>query len=454
MRKWIWLGLMLGWAQDTMGIDPRRRLSAYDLERKREKWVFLSYPTAGYDPLRGVGAALVLSISYNGKRSDPTFAYTPYKYYLFIQGGGFFRDSRYLRVFYDTPWIGNRPYRLTLRFTYRDESQGQFWGVGERYFMERLPVYPLSSYEKFLKSPRLSQAGTWETSLAQHSFYISQWQGWIIGERIAERGLVRLMGGARWTAEKLLSLSARQYTLLTPDGRKVSAQQTPTLIDSAAQRLIPLPSNLSILLGRREQRVFLGGAIVLDTRDFEVSPTKGWLIELNHESCIPSLSAHRTTLNLRSYHIYYRSPSEKFLLSGALNVLMTAMYGRALPLTELQVYPRWADGRLPNLLSGPSTVRAFRENRFLSPTAYILQYELRSRVAEARILQQHFVGGPVAFLDIGAGRDKIRPPSLRYLASGVGIGVRILWNMTMVLRADAAYGREGWQLHFTTVHPF
>lgn len=442
------------WAQDTVEIDPRRRLRPYDLERKREGWVIVGYPTAGFDALRGVGAALAASVAYNGKRSQPSFAYAPYKYYIFLQAGGFLRESRYFRAFYDMPWIANRPYRLTMRFSFRDEGQGQFWGVGERYLHGRLPFPSLSRYEKQLREPIATPTGEWQTALAQHYFYITQGQGWLIGERIAHRGLLRLMGGLRWTGEHLHSLAGRTYTLRRSTGETVSARQLPTLIDSAAAGLIPTPQKLQIILGRWQHRLFLGGAIVWDTRDFEINPATGWLIELNHESAIPRLHTHKSTISIRRYHTWYQSPTGTFLLSGALHALVTANYGRILPLTELQICTRWSDGRIINLISGPSALRAFRENRFLTPFIYLLQYELRSRVAEIRILRQHFTGGPVIFTDIAAGRDDFGLPLPRYVVAGIGIGGRVIWNMTTVLRADFAYGREGWQVNFTTTHPF
>ncbi|MCS7297795.1 MAG: DUF5982 domain-containing protein [Bacteroidia bacterium] len=455
MRYAFWIGTLLTlWAQDTLLIDARRRLRAYELARKREGWVVVGYPTAGYDPLRGIGAALVASIAYNGQKNEALFPYTPYKHYFFLQAGGYERESWYWRFFYDAPWIKAHPYRIACRLSYRNESQGQFWGVGEQAFLSRLPEKTISLYEKRLREVQLGSNGIWETRLAHHFFFITQWQGWLVGEHIRRGGLLRLMGGIRWTGEKLSSLQGRRYTLPTPSGEKVSAVQLPTLIDSAAQGLIPLPASTQVVLGRWQHRFFAGGAFIWDTRDFEVNPNKGLLAEVSHESNLPLLSFHKTSISLRTYHIWYESRSQRVQVTGALHLLATLSYGRVLPLTELQIYTRWADGRIPNLLSGPSTLRAFRENRLLAPCLYLLQYELRSRVAELRLLHQHFTGGPVIFVDIGAGRNTLALPSPQKAAIGIGTGARILWNMTTVLRADFAYGREGWQINFTTTHPF
>lgn len=452
--QWLLLLCSIGWAEDSLRIDPRKRLRPYELSRKREKWVIVGYPTAGYDALRGFGTALALSIAYNGLRTDPLFAYQPYKHYLFTQGGFFQRESQYFRLLYDIPWIGSHPYRLTARLGYRRETQGQFWGLGSEYLNRTISTRTLPQYERLLKTPSPAFNGQWETQIAYHYFQIIQWQGWLIGERIAHRGLLRYLGGVRWLSEEISPLSGRAYSLKASDGTTVQAIQAPTLLDSAVRRLIPLPRYVEAYAGRWSHRPFIGGAIVWDSRDFEISPSQGWLIEAGHESRLPSFSTHKTYISLRQYHTLFQSRTDKVQFVGAAHLLLSATYGPRIFFTDLYYYSRWSEGRSINLLTGPSTVRAFRENRFVTALAYLFQYELRSRIAEVRLLRQHFAGGPIAFLDIAGGADELSAPLPRTCIIGAGVGARILWNMTTMLRADIAYGREGWQLHFTTGHAF
>ncbi|MCX7607344.1 MAG: DUF5982 domain-containing protein [Bacteroidia bacterium] len=443
----------LGWTQDTILIDPRKRLRPYELSRKREGWVLLGYPTAGYDALRGIGAAIAASIAYNGRRDEAPFSFQPYKYYFFGQIGFFQRESRYFRFFGDFPWIGGKPYRLTFRFNYRDESQGQFWGIGEKYIGRYIPIRSIHRYDKALQNPFQDSTGEWRTNLAQHYFQITQWQSWLIGERIEKRGLLRLMGGVRWVTERHESLEGRLYRLRAPDGSLVTARQTLTFLDSAERQLLSSPPSVYFRPGVWLHRFFIGGALVWDSRDFEINPNSGWFLEIGHESLFPSWYTHKSHVSLRYYHILYKTPSEKFQLSGALHWVGCATYGRRILFTDLYYYSRWSEGRSINLITGPSTVRAFRENRFAAPLVYLFQYELRSRVAEFRFLRQHFTGGPIVFVDLGTGSDNFALPIQKWL-TGAGVGARILWNMNFILRADAAYGREGWQIHFTTGHTF
>ncbi|MCS6790372.1 MAG: outer membrane protein assembly factor [Bacteroidia bacterium] len=448
MLLWLWT---LGIWGDSLRIAPHKKLRPYELARKREGWVSVGYPGIDYDALRGVGVSAVASIAYEGSKQDPTYEYEPYQHYFFFQGGLYQHDSRFFRFLYDAPWLGNRPYRVSLRLSHRQESQGQFWGLGES-FLRCFLKEPLPLFERELKRPRWNPQGYWETALGLHHFYISHWQVWLSGERIAMQGLLRIIGGIRWIDEKVLSLRGRTYWLRTPDGRKVKAVQLPTMLDSAAEgyQLYPPPAYFAVRKWR--SRLFVGGALVWDSRDFEIDPTRGWMIEVGHESLIPYLSTHKSYFSVRQYATLLRGKSETFRVLGAWHFLCSTTHGSRVFFTDYYTYNRWSDGQNLALLSGTSTLRAFRENRFVTAIAYLLQYELRMRVAEVRIWRQHFIGGPLFFADVATGTDRLRVP--RYFVWGLGTGARILWNMTTVLRVDAAWGREGWQIHFHTGHTF
>lgn len=186
--------------------------------------------------------------------------------------------------FYDAPWLKGRPYRLMLRLSYRAEPTGQLWGLGESTLRSTLP-HSLSQYERAIQTPTQIN-GQWTTQKAFHDFAIQQWQLWTIGEKIAYRGLMRLLGGLRWQQDRVSSLAGRTYPLKAPSGEKVEALQLPTLLDSLALQP-PLPYVL-LPVGSPKGRLFLGGAVVWDSRDFELSPNSGWVIEVGHESRLPT----------------------------------------------------------------------------------------------------------------------------------------------------------------------
>lgn len=56
-----------------------RKLSDTDVVKKREGGFFTGLPEISSDPVAGQGFGLRGSYYNNGKRSDPLFAYTPYR---------------------------------------------------------------------------------------------------------------------------------------------------------------------------------------------------------------------------------------------------------------------------------------------------------------------------------------------------------------------------------------
>lgn len=223
--------------------------------------------------------------------------------------------------------LGSVIARTGFRFVYLidRESQGQFWGLGEGYLGHFLDE-PLPALERKLKSPRWGPKGYWETSSGWHHFYISHWQVWLGGERIAMQGLLRIIGGMRWIDEKVLSLQGRTYSLRAPDGSKIKAVQLPTLLDSAAEGWTPYPSPAYFAVRQWRSRLFVGGALVWDSRDFEIDPTQGWMIEVGHESLIPSLSTHKSYFSVRQYTTLLQGKSETFRVLGAWHLLCSATY--------------------------------------------------------------------------------------------------------------------------------
>lgn len=254
--QWLWLVGVCAWAQSTLLIDPRKQLRPYELERKKEGWVATGYPALGYDPLRSFGAAIAAAVAYNGKKTEESFSVQPYKQYFLLQAGVYLRRSLYARFFYDAPWLGGRPYRLMVRIAYRNEPTGQLWGLGEGSLAYNL-TSTLGSYEAQLGTPILI-GGRWVTQKAYHAFVVEQWQLWATGERIAYRGLLRLLGGMRWQQDRARSLAGEIYPLKAPTGETVEALQLPTLLDSlsAAPPLTECAAcagfqSISTLSGRR-----------------------------------------------------------------------------------------------------------------------------------------------------------------------------------------------------------
>ncbi len=426
-------------------LDSRKRLPPFEAARKKPGWVWIAYPTVGYDPNRGFGSAIQANISYNGPREDSLFLSLPYRHFGSMQVGFFQREVWYGRLGYEWLWPGGSPYRLMMRTEARQDGQIQLWGTDASTLAYTLSPYApdgrLPTYYQALQDPFLDSTGVLRTREAFHRVQMTRVQVWLLLERLFVHGLLRLSMGLRYLYEKPASLSDAPFRI----GSQIT-RQAPTLFDSLVRQ------NLSFPLLPNGARLFLGTALIWDTRDFEVDPHKGLLIEASQEVA-PGRLICKTTLDLRAYLPLYEKPQTLPRLTLAIHALLYGTYGRDVPLWDLYYTNSWADARRLEGLSGPNLLRGYRENRFIAPFGQVYQAEVRLMLLEKNILRQNFVGGVIAFADVGTGANTpfTRPSPWK---ANLGLGSRILWNLQTILRADAAYSPEGWQLIFTTRHTF
>lgn len=437
-------GLLI--AQEAAWLDSRKRLPAFEAERKKAGWVWTAYPTTGYDPNRGLGAAIQANVSYNGSACDSLFRCVPYRHFGSIQVGFFEREVWYGRLSYEWLWPKGRPYRLMIRTEARRDGQIQLWGIDAstlHYDLSRYtPDGRLNSYSRALKRPFLDSTGTLRTREAFHRVLMERFQFWLVGERLLMHGLLRLSMGLRYLYEGPGSLAYTPYRL----SRDQTALQAPTLYDSLANQPIPFP------VSAPGARLFLGSALIWDTRDFEVDPHKGLLVEIAQEAAL-TRPIYKTSLDMRTYLPLYEKAGALPRITLALHALWYGTYGQNVPLWDLYYINSWSEVRRLEGLSGPALLRGYRENRFIAPFGQIYQTELRFMLLEKNLFRQNFIGGLVAFADAGTGANSILSWIYPWKAN-IGLGGRVLWNLQTILRADAAYSREGWQLIFTTRHVF
>src|ERR1700728_1046977 len=60
-------------------ISEEERLSTEDLKNKKEGAYLTGVPDLSSDPVNGFGAGAEAQLFFDGKRTDPFFAYTPYR---------------------------------------------------------------------------------------------------------------------------------------------------------------------------------------------------------------------------------------------------------------------------------------------------------------------------------------------------------------------------------------
>src|SRR5690349_1602621 len=88
-------------------IADEKRLSDEDLKDKKEGWYITGAPDLSSDPINGFGYGAEGSVFFNGKRSDPFFAYTAYKAKFDFVVFNTTKDQREFFLRLDVPYIFN-----------------------------------------------------------------------------------------------------------------------------------------------------------------------------------------------------------------------------------------------------------------------------------------------------------------------------------------------------------
>jgi hemolysin activation/secretion protein len=99
-------------------------------------------------------------------------------------------------------------------------------------------------------------------------------------------------------------------------------------------------------------------------------------------------------------------------------------------------------------------LRGYREVRFLAPVVGLVNLELRSRLYDFKFAKQHIGLGLTPFLDMGSVWDTFGEMDLKNIRATPGIGGRIAWNQSTILRLDFARSPEGSQFFFGFGHIF
>jgi hypothetical protein len=108
-----------------------KKLSDEDLKDKKEGIYLTGMPMFSSDPLNGFGYGGEGFLYFNGKRSDPFFAYVPYKAELSIELFNTSRNTRTLMVGLDMPYIFKTKWRLKAGAGYEGGPNFLYFGNTE-----------------------------------------------------------------------------------------------------------------------------------------------------------------------------------------------------------------------------------------------------------------------------------------------------------------------------------
>src|ERR1700691_3972701 len=106
--------------------------SADDLASKNDGGYFTGLPLINYTTDTGVGYGGRLYYYWNGHRSDPAFARTPYLYRVFLQLFATAKGTQFHWLDFDAPKVLDTPYRLRSQLIYQRVQNQNYFGLGDR----------------------------------------------------------------------------------------------------------------------------------------------------------------------------------------------------------------------------------------------------------------------------------------------------------------------------------
>jgi hypothetical protein len=180
--------------------------------------------------------------------------------------------------------------------------------------------------------------------------------------------------------------------------------------------------------------------LALDTRDDEMSPTRGVLLEMTARSTAPGLGSRYLAAGAFAAAAVYQEIVPNVVV--ATRVAADATWGDV-PFDRLQDFGSIVTPFvLMSGVGGALTVRGLRQSEYIAPTKAIANAELRWEFLQARIWRHDIRLTSVSFADAGGvWQEGARLDQLSHALHGsVGEGLRIAWGKLVVLRADAGYG--------------
>lgn len=450
-------------------IHESKKIPEFELEDKKEGTFITGLPRFEFDPIRGFGIGGNVNLFMNKTKEDPFFDYTAYRYRvnaeLFLFQNGRIRYA----VNFDAPYIFDTKWRLRADLVHWEDPHAQYWGIGRsslrslRFRDKQTGVErkfnKVETYEDNLAIAELGQDGNYYTDYHYHHIHQREQLYNLLGERVFMGGNLRLMFGyeALFTSFSSYSgqIAEEAYNL---EGDEVEAINNPTLVDEQRADGTWDKFNLGGFTEDNQFTSMLAGAIIFDTRDFEPDPSKGIFLQYSHEYSAPWLGSqfdfHKFMIQGQYVKTLKRWRDNKSRLTFAGLAAMGHIFGSNINFIEMWDLSSQAEAGGILVLGGSRSIRGYREARFLAPTVALVNLELRAKLYDFKIFKQHFALGITPFYDFGSVWDKPSDMNFQKWVGAPGIGGRINWNQSTVIRLDYAQSREGSQFFFGFGHIF
>jgi outer membrane protein assembly factor BamA len=412
-------------------ISEIKKLDDEELMDKREGTFVTGVPDFNVDPLNGFGYGVEGSLIFNGKKSNPFFEYTPYDKKIDMVLFNTSRQQREFILTYDQPYIFHSKWRLRGEVGYEKNPNLLYFGLNKNTLQT---LSQLSSVDGIPANNTSDNYTDYENALGANGNFNT------------------------YTKEEYIFNVSGEYALLDSRMRILAgfeiAQLNITTNQSEPSRIRLDALNNQMLGVGKSLVTFLQLGIVYDTRDFEPDPNRGVFAEVTDEYGSHLLGSDYNMNKLFGQVKFYK----RLFLNTFKKVVWANRAGAGYtfgssPFFEYQ--DEWSSEGSIEGLGGANTLRGYKQSRFLDRGMYFVNSELRVRLFERVIAKQNVGFGLVPFVDAGSVFNTVNDlrskGSLRY---SYGMGARIIWNQSTILRFDLAHSKEDQQFFFTFDHAF
>jgi outer membrane translocation and assembly module TamA len=413
-------------------IADEKKLSDEDLKDKKEGQYITGAPDLSSDPINGFGYGGEGSVFFNGKRSDPFFGYTAYRAKVDFVLFNTTKEQREFRLVLDVPYIFNTKWRLRAEAAYEVNPNLLYFGITAAQSLKPLQYYPNNDSTK---------------APVTNSTYKNYENNFLTG--------VNQFYNNYDKKEAVLNVSL-EHSFLEGKLRTLIGYEIASVNMSPFQgnSLLRDDSNNGKILGVGTNTVTIAQVgLIYDSRDLEPDPSNGIFAELTNELSLKAFGSafnfNKTFAHVNYYTKLFPSVFKRLIFAGRAAMGYTAWDA---PFFEYQ--DEWSSEGSIEGLGGPTTLRGYKQSRFLGRVMNFNNFELRWRFAQMRMAKQHFEFSAVPFFDIGGVWDDFTNLNSRNLRHSEGAGLRITWNESTVLRFDYAVSQEDQQFFFNLAHAF
>jgi outer membrane protein assembly factor BamA len=392
-----------------------------DLESKTEGSFPDLIPELAFQTDNGFGLGAAGHYTWNGPRSDPLFAYTPYRHRLFAQvyatTGGYQQDF----IGYEGVALGDTPYRLRAALVYERNTNANYFGNGSATLADL--AYQGRSYATYDAAVKAAWPGYFHYGYERP-------QGQALLERSFFGGRVRALYG----------VNVQHVTITRYDGASAFWPPSKLGTDCAAGLATGCDGGWNNTLR---------AGVAYDTRDYDPDPNSGVFVDTN---------GHWSARGFGSSVDYVRlTTAVRGFLSPIPDLADVVIAGRLLYSVQSARVPFFAmntlamAGSIDDItdstgLGGERTMRGYRQDRFIGLVAAGASAEVRWTFAKFSVLRQHISLQVAPFVDSGRVFDQVGLSLADWKVSGGG-GLRVGYNQSTIVMFDFGASREDMGLY-------